>query len=77
MGTLPRVEPMKGVSGALPTDDGWAFEIKRDGMRVVAEVDDVVTAQSTNRLEVADRFPELQTRCVSNWRSSATSSPLQ
>lgn len=60
MGTLPRVEPMKGVSGALPTDDGWAFEIKWDGMRVVAEVDDVVTAQSTNRLEVADRFPELQ-----------------
>lgn len=57
---LPRVMPMKGVSGALPTDDGWAYEIKWDGMRVIAEVDDVVTAHSTNGHEAADRFPELQ-----------------
>ncbi len=51
---------MKGVSGPLPTDGGWAYEIKWDGMRVVAEVDGTVTAHSANDLEVADRFPELQ-----------------
>lgn len=57
---LPRLAPMKGVSGPLPTDGGWAYEIKWDGMRVVAEVDGTVTAHSANDLEVADRFPELQ-----------------
>jgi bifunctional non-homologous end joining protein LigD len=51
---------MKGVSGALPTDDGWGYEIKWDGMRVVAEVDGAVTAHSANGLDATDRFPELQ-----------------
>ena len=57
---LPRLAPMKGVSGSLPTDDGWAYEIKWDGMRVIAEVDGVVAAHSANGHQAADRFPELQ-----------------
>ncbi len=56
---------MKAVSGDLPAnDDGWAYEIKWDGMRVVAGVDGTGTAAglqavSGNGLDVAPRFPEL------------------
>lgn len=51
---------MKAVSGALPTGDGWAFEIKWDGMRVTASVDGgAVSAISTNGLDATSRFPEL------------------
>lgn len=50
---------MKAVSGDVPTDDGWAFEIKWDGMRVMASFGDTITATSTNGLDVTGRFPEL------------------
>ena len=50
---------MKAVSGPLPTDDGWAFEVKWDGMRVLAEVDDGLRAVSANGIDVTVRFPEL------------------
>lgn len=53
------LKPMKAVSGDVPIDDGWAFEIKWDGMRVVASVGDTTTALSTNGLDVTKRFPEL------------------
>ena len=53
------LKPMKAVSGDVPTDDGWAFEIKWDGMRVVASFGDTATAVSTNGLDVMARFPEL------------------
>jgi len=56
---LPRPLPMKAVTGTVPTEDGWAFELKWDGMRVVTAVDDGVTAYSANGIEVAPRFPEL------------------
>lgn len=37
MGVLPAyVPPMLAVTGDLPGDDGWAFEPKWDGVRVVA-----------------------------------------
>ncbi len=54
--------PMKAVTGDLPSDDdGWAYEIKWDGMRVIAGVDaDGLQAVSTRRLDVAPRFPELE-----------------
>ncbi len=55
---LPK--PMKAVSGQLPEDDdGWAYEIKWDGMRVVAGVDGGLSAVSTRGLDVTARFPEL------------------
>ena len=33
--------PMKAVAADLPADDdGWAYEIKWDGMRVIVGIDD-------------------------------------
>ena len=29
---------MKATSGTLPTGHGWAYEIKWDGMRVLADI---------------------------------------
>ncbi len=41
MAVLPTIEPMKAVAGDLPADDdAWAYEIKWDGMRVVASLED-------------------------------------
>ncbi len=56
--------PMKAVSGKLPPDDdGWAYEIKWDGMRLLAYVDPEGLAplrlQTTHGLDAADRWPEL------------------
>jgi bifunctional non-homologous end joining protein LigD len=55
------VEPMKAVSGHLPVDDGsWAYEIKWDGYRTIAFMDDgTVRLQSTTRRDVSARYPEL------------------
>jgi bifunctional non-homologous end joining protein LigD len=56
---LPK--PMKAVSGTLPDDDeGWAYEIKWDGMRVVCGIDDGIKAVSTRGLDVIPRFPEME-----------------
>ena len=56
---LPK--PMKAVSGTLPDDDdGWAYEIKWDGMRVVSGIDDGIKAVSTRGLDVMPRFPEME-----------------
>lgn len=54
-----RVAPMKAVSAEVPTDDGWAFEVKWDGMRIVAAVDDEVRLASATGHDATDRFPEL------------------
>ena len=42
---------MKAVSSdVVPTDEGWEFEIKWDGIRAIAFVDDgKVRLQSSNR----------------------------
>lgn len=52
---------MKAVAGSLPTDDdgSWAYEVKWDGMRLVANVDDEVRLTSTNGIDATIRFPEL------------------
>ena len=51
---------MKATSGPLPKGDGWVYEIKWDGMRVLADVaPDGVRAWSTTGREVAVSFPEL------------------
>jgi bifunctional non-homologous end joining protein LigD len=58
------IVPMKAVPGVLPPpaeDDDWAYEIKWDGMRVVAFVSaaGAVRLQSARPLEVTTTFPEL------------------
>lgn len=54
------VTPMKGVLGTLPPDDGWAFEIKWDGYRTIAFVDDgTVRLQSSSGRDVTATYPEL------------------
>jgi bifunctional non-homologous end joining protein LigD len=58
--TFP-VDPMKAVLGTMPHDeDAWAYEIKWDGYRTLAFVDgDSVRLQSTGKLDVTAKWPEL------------------
>jgi bifunctional non-homologous end joining protein LigD len=59
---LPRVLPMKAVTGELPTGDGWAAEVKFDGMRIMAAVGDPaqpLRLDTTRGHDAAPRFPEL------------------
>lgn len=58
--TFP-VAPMKATLGSLPADDDrWAYEIKYDGYRTLAFVDDgEVRLQSTKGLDVTATYPEL------------------
>ena len=55
------VPPMKAGLGTLPADDDrWAYEIKWDGYRTLAFVDDgTVRLQSTKGLDVTATYPEL------------------
>ena len=52
---------MKASLGALPGDDEhWAYEIKWDGYRTLAFIDDgAVRLQSTNLHDVTATYPEL------------------
>jgi bifunctional non-homologous end joining protein LigD len=63
--TVPKpLVPMKATAGRLPTDEGWAFEIKWDGMRVVANIDPdaspAVRLTSSTGKDAGGRFPEFQ-----------------
>jgi bifunctional non-homologous end joining protein LigD len=55
------IAPMKAVvADVLPTDAGWAFEVKWDGYRALAFVDHgSVRFQSTRLLDLTARWPEL------------------
>lgn len=54
------VAPMLASPGALPPGDGWSYEPKWDGMRVVVHVDgDRVLLRSRNLRDVTASFPEL------------------
>lgn len=55
------VLPMKATMASLPgDDDGWAYEIKWDGYRTIAFVDDgKVRLQSSSGRDVTDRWPEI------------------
>jgi len=57
------IEPMKAVLGSLPSaahDDEWAYEVKWDGYRTLAFVDDgVLRVQSSSGLDVTSKYPEL------------------
>ncbi|MGI9603719.1 MAG: non-homologous end-joining DNA ligase [Acidimicrobiales bacterium] len=54
------IRPMKAVNGELPTGDGWVFELKWDGMRVLGHLDDTTTLRSANEIDISHRFPELE-----------------
>lgn len=52
---------MKATSGTLPAGDGWVYEIKWDGMRVLADVTpEGVRAWSANGRDAGPSFPELE-----------------
>src|SRR4051794_9963399 len=53
---------MKAVTAALPSDEqGWAFEIKWDGVRVLSAIESgAVRLRSSNGNDITARYPELQ-----------------
>jgi len=57
------IVPMKAALGSLPPsahDDEWAYEIKWDGYRTLAFVDDgALRLQSSNGIDVTAKYPEL------------------
>jgi len=63
---LPELEPMKAVTADLPREDGgWGYEVKWDGMRVLAYVNDDRPEAAPLRLlsgrgrEITNGFPDL------------------
>jgi bifunctional non-homologous end joining protein LigD len=51
--------PMKAVSGPLPEGDGWAYEIKWDGMRALIDVGDDFRITSANGRDATASYPDL------------------
>ena len=55
------LQPMKAASGSLPLGEDWVYELKWDGMRLLATVaDGNVRLITTNGRDATVRFPELQ-----------------
>jgi bifunctional non-homologous end joining protein LigD len=59
------IVPMKGKADVLPRGEPWVYELKWDGMRVLAfitndETGPSVRLQSTNERDVTKSFPEMQ-----------------
>lgn len=51
---------MKAVGGEAPRGDGWVYELKWDGMRLIAFIsENGVRLQSSNGHDVTNSFPEL------------------
>lgn len=61
-GPAGQLRPMKAVTAAtLPLGPTWGYEVKWDGVRVLAEVGpDGVRLRSANGLDVTAAYPELQ-----------------
>ncbi|GAA1576081.1 hypothetical protein GCM10009789_31890 [Kribbella sancticallisti] len=58
--TAPPVLPMMAALGKMPSGPGWSYEMKWDGIRVIAEVDDgVCRLWSRNSRDVSGGYPEL------------------
>ncbi|WP_238158619.1 non-homologous end-joining DNA ligase [Kribbella voronezhensis] len=56
----PPVLPMMAALGPMPTGPGWSYEMKWDGIRVIAEVDeDSCRLWSRNSRDVSAGYPEL------------------
>jgi hypothetical protein len=57
---------MKAVTGELPVGDAWSFEVKWDGMRVVAAIGDArqpVRLDTTRGIDATERSPWSSTGC--------------
>jgi bifunctional non-homologous end joining protein LigD len=55
------IQPMLAKSGPLPKDDGWAFEIKWDGVRAIGYADGGrLRLASRNAKNITPRYPELR-----------------
>jgi len=61
-GPMPdQVEPMLATAGELPAGDGWAYEVKWDGVRAIASCDrGTVIVRSRNLRDISATFPELR-----------------
>ena len=59
---LPRgLLPMLATTGPLPTTDGWAYEVKWDGVRALVAVQgEIVTATSRAGNDITAGYPELR-----------------
>jgi bifunctional non-homologous end joining protein LigD len=59
--TIPKLQPMLARLGtSLPEGDGWTFEPKYDGIRVLAFADgDAVSLMTRNQLDKASQFPDI------------------
>ena len=56
----PDLRPMLATAGALPPDDGWAFEVKWDGVRaLVAVAAGRLTLTSRTGNDVTSSYPEV------------------
>jgi bifunctional non-homologous end joining protein LigD len=56
----PIIPMLAKASEAPPKDDDhWALEMKRDGIRLMARVDDGITLVTRNQIDVTPRYPEL------------------
>ena len=56
-----RIEPMLASTGALPSGDGWAFEIKWDGVRAIGYAEGGrLRLESRNGASITPRYPELR-----------------
>jgi bifunctional non-homologous end joining protein LigD len=55
------VKPMLATLGSLPGDDGWAFEMKWDGVRALVRVEGGrITVTSRNDRDITVSYPELR-----------------
>ena len=64
------VRPMLAVPGPVPTESGWAFEFKWDGVRaVVAVAAGQVRLNSRNGNDVTGGYPEIVEACAGIGRS--------
>jgi bifunctional non-homologous end joining protein LigD len=56
-----KVEPMLARTGPLPGDDGWAFEVKWDGVRAIGYAEGGRLRLSARRgSDITPRYPELR-----------------
>src|SRR3954465_10291376 len=56
-----RIEPMLATSGDLPEGDGWAFEVKWDGVRAIGYAEGGRLRLASRRTtSITSRYPELR-----------------
>jgi bifunctional non-homologous end joining protein LigD len=56
-GVTVRIEPMKAASGDLPNGAEWSYEIKWDGIRIVAQIPEAARSPEVAQIPEAARSP--------------------